>query len=115
MTTERWNDEMLDNLADSVTELRESVEQTRESVEQTRETVEQTTHNVDILVGAVNAFLERDRERAEEFQQLRNDYLELDRKRTEEFQQYKLENDQRFNVLLDEVRFLIRKLGDNTD
>ena len=95
MTTERWNDEMLDDLAGSVTEL--------------RETVEQTTHNVDILVGAVNAFLERDRERAEEFQQLRSDFLE----RTEEFRQYKLENDQRFNVLLDEVRFLIRQLGEN--
>ena len=110
MTTERWNDEMLDALAGSVTEL--------------RETVEQTTHNVDMLVGAVNAFLERDRECAEEFQQLRTDFLErdreraeefqeLDRKRTEEFRQYKLENDQRFNVLLDEVRFLIRQLGEN--
>jgi cell shape-determining protein MreC len=81
MTTQRWTDEMLDDLA---------------------EAVEQTTHNVDLLVGAVNAFLERDRERAEEFQQYKL-----------ENEQYKLENDQRFNVLLEELRFPIRQLGEN--
>ncbi len=81
MTTERWNDEMVDDLAS---------------------TVEQTTRNVDMLVGAVNALLERDSRRDEET-----------RRRDEDFQQYKLENDQRFNILLEEVRFLIRKLGEN--
>ncbi|MDY7014277.1 MAG: hypothetical protein SVX43_11895, partial [Cyanobacteriota bacterium] len=74
MAVERWTDERLDELA---------------------EAVEQTTHNVDMLVGAVNAFLERDTERAQEFQQYR-----------QETEQYKRENDQRFNVLLEEVRFL---------
>ncbi|WP_445176277.1 hypothetical protein [Microcoleus sp.] len=81
MTTERWNDEMVDDLAS---------------------TVEQTTRNVDMLVGAVNALLERDSRRDEEM-----------RRRDEDFQQYKIENDQRFNILLEEVRFLIRKLGEN--
>ena len=81
MTTERWADEMMDDLSS---------------------TVEQTTRNVDMLVGAVNALLERDSQRDEEM-----------RRRDEDFQQYKLENDQRFNTLLEEVRFLIRKLGDN--
>jgi hypothetical protein len=83
MTTERWTDEMVDDLASSV---------------------EQTTRNVDMLVGAVNALLERDSQRDEEM-----------RRRDADFQQYKLENDQRFNILLEEVRFLIRKLGENQE
>ena len=88
MTTERWTDEMMDDLSS---------------------TVEQTTRNVDMLVGAVNALLERDSQRDEEMRR-RDEEM---RRRNEDFQQYKLENDQRFNTLLEEVRFLIIKLGDN--
>ena len=88
MTTERWTDEMVDDLASTVGDL--------------SATVEQTTRNVDMLVGAVNAILERDSQRDEEI-----------RRRDQDFQQYKIENDQRFNILLEEVRFLIRKLGEN--
>ncbi|MEG3846562.1 hypothetical protein QT971_04750 [Microcoleus sp. herbarium19] len=88
MTTERWTDEMVDDLASTVGGL--------------SATVEQTTRNVDMLVGAVNAILARDSQRDEEI-----------RRRDADFQQYKIENDQRFNILLEEVRFLIRKLGEN--
>ena len=88
MTTERWNDEMVDDLASTVGDL--------------SATVEQTTRNVDMLVGAVNAILARDSQRDEEM-----------RRRDQDFQQYKIENDQRFNILLEEVRFLIRKLGED--
>ena len=88
MTTERWTDEMVDDLASTVGDL--------------SATVEQTTRNVDMLVGAVNAILERDSQRDEEI-----------RRRDQDFQQYKIENDQRFNILLEEVRFLIRKLGED--
>ncbi|NJK67197.1 MAG: hypothetical protein HC789_11360 [Microcoleus sp. CSU_2_2] len=88
MTTERWNDKMIDDLA--------------ATVEQTTRNIEQTNRNVDMLVGAVNALLARDSQRDEEMRQ-----------RDADFQQYKLENDQRFNTLLEEVRFLIRKLGEN--
>ena len=88
MTTERWNDKMVDDLASTVGDL--------------SATVEQTTRNVDMLVGAVNAILARDSQRDEEM-----------RRRDQDFQQYKIENDQRFNILLEEVRFLIRKLGEN--
>jgi outer membrane murein-binding lipoprotein Lpp len=88
MTTKRWNDEMVDDLASTVGDL--------------SATVEQTTRNVDMLVGAVNAILARDSQRDEEM-----------RRRDADFQQYKIENDQRFNILLEEVRFLIRKLGEN--
>jgi len=88
MTTERWTDKMVDDLASTVGDL--------------SATVEQTTRNVDMLVGAVNAILARDSQRDEEM-----------RRRDQDFQQYKIENDQRFNILLEEVRFLIRKLGEN--
>lgn len=88
MATERWTDERLDELAG---------------------VVEQTTHNVDMLVGAINALLQRDTERTEEFQQHRLEYEQYKR----ENEQYKRENDQRFNTLLEEVRFLIRQLGEN--
>ena len=88
MITERWTDEMVDDLASTVGDL--------------SATVEQTTRNVDMLVGAVNAILARDSQRDEEI-----------RRRDQDFQQYKIENDQRFNILLEEVRFLIRKLGEN--
>jgi len=88
MTTERWTDEMVDDLASTVGDL--------------SATVEQTTRNVDMLVGVVNAILARDSQRDEEM-----------RRRDQDFQQYKIENDQRFNILLEEVRFLIRKLGED--
>jgi len=86
MTTKHWPDEMVDDLAS---------------------TVEQTTRNVDMLVGAVNAILERDSQRDEEMRR-RDEEM---RRRDADFQQYKLENDPRFNTLLEEVKFLIRKLG----
>ena len=68
MTTERWTDEMVDDLASTVGDL--------------SATVEQTTRNVDMLVGAVNAILARDTQRDEEM-----------RRRDQDFQQYKIEND----------------------
>ncbi|MCU0533339.1 MAG: hypothetical protein MUD14_05525 [Hydrococcus sp. Prado102] len=102
MTTQRWTDEMLDSLAGTVDGLSGTVRGLGERVEDLAESVEQTNNNVDLLVGAVNAFIERDTERSEEIRQLRIDY-----------EQYKRENDNRFNTLLEEVRFLIRKLGEN--
>ena len=95
MTTERWTDKMVDDLASTVGDLSATVEQTTRNIEQTNQ-------NVDMLVGAVNAILARDSQRDEEM-----------RRRDQDFQQYKIENDQRFNILLEEVRFLIRKLGEN--
>ena len=95
MTTQRWNDKMLDELAGRVQEL--------------TETVEQTSHNVDMLVGAVNAFLERDTERSEEIRRWQSEIHNL----RIDYEEYKRENDQRFNAVLEEVGFLIRQLGEN--
>jgi uncharacterized protein YoxC len=116
MTTQRWTDEMLDELAGSVRGLSENVYGLSETVQELSETVEglteaaeQTNNNVDLLVGAVNAFLERDTERSEE---IRGWQSELHNLRVD-YEQYKRENDNRFNTLLEEVRFLIRQLGEN--
>jgi hypothetical protein len=95
MTTERWNDEMLDGLAESV---------------------EQTNYNLDLLVGAVSGLLEQSRQSFEDSRRRDEEARRRDeeaQRRDEEFRQYKLENDQRFTVLLEEVRFLIRQLGEN--
>ncbi|MBD2513769.1 hypothetical protein H6G93_01845 [Nostoc sp. FACHB-973] len=79
MTVERWTDEMLDELASSVTELRESVSEVRDSVDGLRVTVQALLQ--------VAAQSQRDMELMKQRQQ---------------------ENDQRFNILLEEVRYLRR-------
>ncbi len=79
MTVERWTDEMVDGLASSTTELRESVTEVRDSVDGLRVTVQALLQ--------VAAQSQRD--------------MELIKQRQEE-------NDQRFNILLEEVRYLRR-------
>ena len=84
MTVQRWTDEMLDELASSVTELRESMSDVRDSVDGLRVTTQALLQ--------LAAQSQRD--------------MELMKQRQEE-------NDQRFNVLLEEVRYLIRGNQDN--
>jgi prefoldin subunit 5 len=40
MTVQRWNDEMLDDLASSVTELRESITEVRESITEVKDSID---------------------------------------------------------------------------
>jgi hypothetical protein len=84
MTIQRWTDEMLDDLASSVTELRESVTEVKDSVDGLRVTAQAL-----LQVAAQN-------QREMEF-----------------VKQRQAESDQRFNILLEEVRYLIR--GNNRD
>jgi hypothetical protein len=86
MTIERWTDEMLDGLASSVADLRESVGDMRESVADLRDSVDGLRVTVQALL-QVAAQSQRD--------------MELMKQRQEE-------NDQRFNILLEEVRYLRR-------
>ncbi|MEH1921438.1 hypothetical protein [Nostoc sp.] len=81
MTVERWTDEMVDGLASSVTELRENL---RESVTEVRDSIDGMRVTVQALL-QVAAQSQRD--------------MELIKQRQEE-------NDQRFNILLEEVRYL---------
>jgi len=86
MTTQRWNDEMLDEMASSVTELRESVTELRESVTEVKDGIDGLRITAQALL-QVAAQSQRDMEVMKERQ---------------------AESDQRFNVLLEEVRYLIR-------
>ncbi|MCY7331622.1 MAG: hypothetical protein LH649_02970 [Pseudanabaena sp. CAN_BIN31] len=86
MTVQRWNDEMLDGLASTVTELRKSTTELRESVTEVKDGIDGLRITAQALL-QLAAQSQRDMELVKERQ---------------------AESDQRFNVLLEEVRFLIR-------
>ncbi|MCA2904400.1 hypothetical protein [Microcystis sp. M042S1] len=84
----RWTDEMLDELADSVSEIKESVSELRESVSDIKDSVEGVRLTTQALLQIAA-------------QQQRN---------MDEMRQRQEESDQRFEVLLSEVRYLIRQI-----
>ena len=91
MTVQRWTDEMLDDLASSVTELREGIVDVKDSIDGLRVTSQALLQ--------VAAQSQRD--------------MEAMKERQAEIEQRQAESDQRFNVLLEEVRFLIRGKTDD--
>ena len=93
MVVQRWTDEMVDNLATSVTELRQEL---RESASELRESIAEVKDSVDGLRITSQALLQ---------------LAAQSQRDTELLKQRQEENDQRFNVLLEEVRFLIRNQG----
>ena len=93
MAVQRWNDEMLDGLASTVTELRESTTELRESTTELRESVTEVKDGIDGLRITAQALLQLAAQSQRD--------MELIKER-------QAESDQRFNVLLEEVRFLIR-------
>lgn len=100
MAVQRWTDEMVDELASSVTEVRESVTELRESVTEVRESVTELRESVDGLRVTAQALLQvaaQSQRRMDLFEQ------EIDL-----IKQRQAENDERCNVLLEEVRYLIR-------
>ncbi|MFM6280898.1 MAG: hypothetical protein ACKN9K_21275 [Dolichospermum sp.] len=86
MSVQRWNDEMLDDLASSVTELRESVTEVRESITEVKDSIDglRVTAQALLQVAAQN------------------------QREMELIKQRQAESDQRFNILLEEVRYLTR-------
>ena len=84
----RWTDEMLDELADSVSELRESVSEVRDLVDGVRITAQA------LLQIAAQQQRENEARQAE----------------ISEIRQRQEESDKRFEVLLSEVRYLIRQI-----
>ena len=93
MTVQRWNDEMLDELASTVSDLRESVSDLRESVTEVKDSVD----GLRITAKALLQVAAQSQSRMDRF----DEEMEL-------LKQRQAESDQRFNVLLEEVRFLIR-------
>ena len=86
MAVQRWTDEMLDELASSVGEMRESITEIKDGIDGLRVTAQAL-----LQVAAQN------QQRMDQFEE----EMEL-------MKQRQAENDQRFNVLLEEVRYLIR-------
>jgi methyl-accepting chemotaxis protein len=86
MAVQRWTDEMLDELASSVTDLKESTTELRESVTEVKDGIDGLRITAQALL-QVAAQSQRDMELIKERQ---------------------AESDLRFNVLLEEVRYLNR-------
>ena len=84
----QWTDQMLDELADSVSGLRGSVSELRESVSEVRDSVDGVRLTAQALLEIAA-------------QQQRN---------MDEMRQRQEESDKRFEVLLSEVRYLIRQI-----
>ena len=115
MATQRWTDEMLDNLAssvgglrESVGELRVSVGELRVSVGELRESVGELRYDVDELRGTVDGV----RITTQALLQLAAQHQERTQRHDQEMElmkQRQAESDERFNTLLAEVRYLIRR------
>jgi methyl-accepting chemotaxis protein len=87
MAVQRWTDEMLDGLASRVDELTSSVSEVKDSIDGLRVTAQALLQ--------VAAQSQRDMESVKE-------EIELGKQR-------QAESDERFNVLLEEIRYLIRR------
>jgi predicted nuclease with TOPRIM domain len=100
MVVQRWTDEMLDEFASSVTELREGITDVKDGIDGLRITSQALLQ--------VAAQSQRDMEAMKERQtDLEQRHAEFEQQQAE-LRQRQAETDQRFNVLLEEVRFLIR-------
>ncbi|MDJ1182268.1 hypothetical protein [Roseofilum casamattae] len=95
MARQRWTDEMVDGLASSVSELRDEL---RDGLRETRESIDELRDSVDGLRVTSQALLQVAAQHQQE--------MELIKER-------QAESDERFNVLLEEVRYLIRREGDD--
>ena len=98
----RWTDEMLDELADSVSGVKDSVSELRESVSELRESVSEVKDSVEGLQLTAQALLQIAAQQQRENEARQAEIAEI-RQRQEG-------SDKRFEVLLSEVRYLIRQI-----
>jgi len=91
----RWTDEMLDELADSVSGVKDSVSELRESVSELRESVSEVKDSVEGLQLTAQALLQIAAQQQRENEARQAEIAEI-RQRQEE-------SDKRFEVLLSEV------------
>ena len=100
MAVQLWTDEMLDELASSVGEMRDGMTQMRDGMAEIRESITEIRDSVDGLRVTAQALLQvaaQNQRRMDQFEE----EIELVKQR-------QAENDERFNILLEEVRYLIR-------
>jgi uncharacterized coiled-coil DUF342 family protein len=107
---------MLDELADSVSELRESVSEVRDSVSELRESISEVRDSVSELresVSEVRDSVDGVRITAQALLQIAAQQQQENEARQAEIveiRQRQEESDKRFEVLLSEVRYLIRQI-----
>ena len=97
MVVQRWTDEMLDELASSVGEMRESISEIRDTVE-----------GLSITAKALLQVAAQNQRRMDQFEEEMDLMKQRHAEDMELMKQRQAENDQRFNILLKEVRYLIR-------
>ncbi len=100
MTVQRWTDEMLDELASSVTELKESMVELRGSTSELRGSTSELRESVTEVKDGIDGL----RINAQALLQL----AAQSQRDMELIKERQAESDQRFNVLLEEVRYLNR-------
>ena len=105
MTVQRWTDEMLDELASSVSEMRESMGEMRESISELKLTVGELSSSVSEINDSIDGLRVTSQALLQVAAQNQRD-MEL-------MKQRQIENDQRFNILLEEVRHLSRRVEGN--
>ncbi|NES21586.1 MAG: hypothetical protein F6K41_22325 [Symploca sp. SIO3E6] len=94
MAVVRWTDEMLDELSSSVSEMREGMSEMRESMDEMRESIGEVKDSIDGLRITAQALLQ---------------VAAQSQRDMENVKQRQAENDERFNILLEEVRYLSRR------
>ena len=111
MATQRWTDEMLDNLASSVSEVKESVTELRESVKESvtelRESVTEIGKGMEVLRDTTQGLIEvvaKQERRMNRF----DEEMAARKKEMERLEREQAESNKRFDVLLGEIRYLIR-------
>ncbi len=93
MAVQRWTDEMLDKLASTVADMRDSVVDVKDTVIQMRDSVADVKDTVDVLKLNTQVLLQ---------------VAEKHEREIEATKQKQAENDKRFYILLEEVRYLNR-------
>jgi outer membrane murein-binding lipoprotein Lpp len=114
MAVERWTDEMLDELTSDVKELTSTVNELSSDVKELTSTVHEVSSTVNELSSTVNEVsdsVDGLRITAQALLQI----AAQSQQDMELMKQRQAESDQRFNVLLEEVRFLIRGNRDNQE
>ena len=100
MATQRWNDEMLDNLASSVSALRDEVREVKDSIDGLRLTSQALLQVAAQHQKKMDQFEEEAADRKRE--------IEVMERKVEAMEREQAENSKRFDVLLGEIRYLIR-------
>jgi uncharacterized coiled-coil DUF342 family protein len=108
MTVVRWTDEMVDALAATVTELRESM---RESATELRENMRENATELRASTTGLRESIAEVRDSVDGLRITAQALLQVaaqSQRDMEAMKERQAESDQRFNVLLEEVRFLNR-------